>query len=337
MDTQTVKSARTTLRRAPLATAATALTLALALTACGGESLEESGSGSDTDTGSDSTDTDGGDSLVIGSADFTEATITAELYAQILADAGFDTEVQTVRGRELYAPALESGEINIVPEYLATTAEYFNRDENGPDAEPVASSDPEATREALIELVEPRGLTVLDYGDAVNQNAFAVSEQFAEEHGLETLTDLGESGLAVRLAAGEDCVERPFCQPGLERVYDIDITEVDPKGVGTAQTKQSIQNRTNELALVTTTDGTLADFGLVLLEDDQNLQQADNILPVLNTETAENQEVVDILNELTSTLTTDDLVELNRQVDAERVRAVDAAREYLVDKGLIDG
>lgn len=339
MDNQTVKSARTTLRRAPLATAATALTLALALTACGGESLEETGSGSDTDAGSDSTETGGGDgeTLVIGSADFTEATITAELYAQILADAGFDTEIQTVRGRELYAPALESGEINIVPEYLATTAEYFNRDENGPDAEPVASSDPEATRDALIELVEPRGLTVLDYGDAVNQNAFAVTEEFAEENGFTTLTHLGKSGLPIRLAAGEDCVERPFCQPGLEEVYGIDITEVDPKGVGTAQTKQSVQNGTNELALVTTTDGTLADFGLVLLEDNQNLQQADNILPVLNDATAENQEVVDVLNELTSTLTTEDLVELNRQVDAERVRAVDAARDYLVDKGLIDG
>ncbi|WP_103502573.1 MULTISPECIES: ABC transporter substrate-binding protein [Streptomyces] len=338
MDTQTVKSTRTTIRRAPFATAAAAVTLALALTACGGDSLEESDPGSDTgsETGSGDGDGDRG-SLIVGSADFTEATITAELYAQILADAGYDTSITTVRGRELYEPALESGEIDIVPEYLATMTEFLNRDENGPDAEAVASSDADETRDALVELAEPRGLKVLDVGDAVNQNAFAVSEEFADEHGLSTLTDLGESGLPVTLAAGEDCVERPFCQPGLEDVYGIDITEVDPKGVGTAQTKQSVQNGTNELALVTTTDGTLPDFGLVLLDDDQNLQQADNILPVVNADSAGDDEIAEVLNKLTATLTTEDLVELNRQVDAERVRAADAARDYLVDKGLIDG
>lgn len=314
--------------------AATAAALALTLTACGGDDPLAEGDGGGGNGG------DGGGSagsLVIGGANFTEATITAELYSQVLREAGYDTSITTVDGRELYAPELQSGGIDIVPEYAATMAEYLNRDENGPDADPVASSDAAETVAALTELAEPRGLKVLDVGEAVNQNAFAVSEEFAAEHGLTTLSDLGESGLPVSLAAGEDCPERPFCQIGLENVYGVDITEVDPRGVGTAQAKQSVQDGTNDLVLVTTTDGSLPDFGLVLLEDDQNLQQADNILPVVNAETAGDDGVAEALNQLTATLTTEDLIELNRQVDSERVKAADAARDYLVDRGLISG
>ncbi|WP_240796423.1 ABC transporter substrate-binding protein [Streptomyces sp. RFCAC02] len=311
--------------------AVTALTLGLA--GCGSESLEEQGGG---DGGTSGGDTSRG-SLTIGGANFTEAALMAELYAQILADAGYDTEVTTVEARELYEPELESGGIDIVPEYAATFTEFLNAKVNGPDAEPVATSDADATVAALRELAEPRGLTVLDAGEAVDQNAFAVTEEFAAEHDLETLTDLGETGLPIRLAAGDECAERPFCEPGLEEVYGIDITEIDPRGVGTVQSKQAVADGEDDMALVTTTDATLEDFGLVLLEDDQRLQLADNLLPVLNTESAGDPEIAEALGRLTGTLTTEDLIGLNRQVDAERRQVEDVARDYLTEQGLVNG
>ncbi|ARQ69432.1 ABC transporter substrate-binding protein [Streptomyces marincola] len=315
-------------RRRALLTASAATALALSLTACGGgDTLEEEG-------GDGGTEESAG-SLTVGGANFTEATIMTELYAQVLEEAGYSTTITTTEGRELYAPELESGAIDVVPEYAATMTEYYNAQENGPGAEPVASSDVDATVAALRELAEPRGLTVLDAGEAVDQNAFAVSEEYAAEHGLETLTDLGEAGLPVRVAAGEDCPSRPFCQPGLEETYGIDITAVDPLGVGTVQAKQAVQNGDDQLVLVTTTDATLEDFGLVILEDDRNLQLADNLLPVLNTETASDENIAAALDELTSVLTTDDLIELNRQVDAERRKADEVARDYLVERGLV--
>ncbi|UCM89486.1 ABC transporter substrate-binding protein [Streptomyces marincola] len=315
-------------RRRALLTASAATALALSLTACGGgDTLEEEG-------GDGGTEESAG-SLTVGGANFTEATIMTELYAQVLEEAGYSTTITTTEGRELYAPELESGAIDVVPEYAATMTEYYNAQENGPDAEPVASSDVNATVAALRELAEPRGLTVLDAGEAVDQNAFAVSEEYAAEHGLETLSDLGEAGLPVRVAAGEDCPSRPFCQPGLEETYGIDITAVDPLGVGTVQAKQAVQNGDDQLVLVTTTDATLEDFGLVILEDDRNLQLADNLLPVLNTETASDENVAAALDELTAVLTTDDLIELNRQVDAERRKADEVARDYLVERGLV--
>ncbi|MCF6523652.1 ABC transporter substrate-binding protein [Streptomyces sp. JJ36] len=314
--------------RALLAASAAAL-LATGLTGCGGDSLEEQGG-----------DAGGGDkgSLVIGSAGFTESKILAHLYATVLSEAGYDTTVRTLSNRELYEPALEKGEIDVVPEYAATLAEFLNAKENGPDApaeQPVASSDVQRTVEALRKLAEPRGLTVLEAGEAVDQNAFAVSREFAEKHDLETLSDLGRSGEKITLAAGDECPERPYCQPGLEKTYGITIESVDPKGVGTVQAKQAVKNGTDEMLLTTTTDATLEDFGLVLLEDDKNLQNADNVLPVLNTEDAGDPAIAEALNEVTRTLTTEDLVGLNRKVDADRRKPADVARGYLEDEGLL--
>ncbi|MFE7776475.1 ABC transporter substrate-binding protein [Streptomyces sp. NPDC057445] len=304
------------------------------LAACGGESLEQDkgsgGAGGDAGGGKKGT-------LVVGAAAFTESKVLAELYAQVLGDAGYSTSVTTVKNRELYEPSLEKGEIDVVPEYAATVAEFLNAKVNGPKApeeKPVASSDVAATVAGLKKLAEPRGLKVLPAGEAVDQNAFAVSKEFAGKNKLKTLSDLGKSKLAVRVAAGDECEVRPFCAPGLKKVYGIDVSGVDPKGVGTPQAKQAVKDGEDQLVLTTTTDATLDTFGLVLLEDDKKLQNADNVLPVLNAKDAGGQEIADILGKLTSTLTTQDLVELNRKVDAERAKPEDVAKEYLASKGL---
>ncbi len=314
------------LRRAAVA-AVTAGALTAVLAACGGDSLE--------DQGSDGASAGGKGALVVGTAGFTEAKILGELYKQMLADAGYDATRQTVENREIYAPLLEKGSIDVVPEYAATLAEFLNARKNGPDAKPVASSDVDATVAALTELAEPRGLKVLPAGEAVDQNAFAVSREFAEKHNLKTLSDLGKSGVEVRVAAGDECEKRPFCAPGLEKTYGIDVTAIDPKGVGTTQAKQAVKNGTDHLVLTTTTDATLENFDLVLLEDDKKLQNADNVLPVVNAEDAGDQEIADVLGRLTDTLTTEDLVELNRKVDEERQKEADVAAAYLESKKLI--
>ncbi|GAA3821249.1 ABC transporter substrate-binding protein [Streptomyces phyllanthi] len=297
------------------------------LAACGGDSLEDKAS----DGGS------GGDkgSLVVGAAGFTEAKVLGELYKQLLTGAGYGVTLKTVENREIYEPQLEKGAIDVVPEYAATLAEFLNAEENGPNAEPVASSDVDATVAALRKLAEPRGLKVLPAGEAVDQNAFAVSREFAEEHNLKTLSDLGESGLKVKIAAGDECETRPFCAPGLKKTYGIDVAGIDPKGVGTTQAKQAVKNGTDQLVLTTTTDATLKNFDLVLLEDDKKLQNADNVLPVVNAKDAGDQEIADVLGKLTDTLTTADLVELNRKVDEERQKEADVAADYLESKGLI--
>ncbi|WP_372503081.1 ABC transporter substrate-binding protein [Streptomyces rhizoryzae] len=273
--------------------------------------------------------------LSIGSAGFTESELLAQMYAALLGHAGYPTQVLTVGNRELYEPALESGQIDVVPEYAATFADWLNAKDHGPTAAPVASPDLGATLAALRRLAAPRGLTVLPAGRAVDQNAFAVRAAYAAEHRLRTLSDLGRARLPVRLAAGDECVQRPFCAPGLRKTYGIDITAVDPKGVGTTPAKQAVQDGQDQMVLTTSTDATLDRFGLVVLADDRKLQNADYIVPVVNRARAGGARQVAALNRLNAVLTTQDLARLDEQVDSWRRLPADVAHRYLVAKGLL--
>ncbi|QEU96127.1 ABC transporter substrate-binding protein [Streptomyces kanamyceticus] len=310
-------------RRAGAATVLLAL-----LTGCtGGPSLENQGE----------VTAPPGDSkhLVVGSAGFTESDLLAQMYLLLLKKAGYGVEILSVANRELYEPALESGQIDVVPEYAATFADWLNAKKNGADAPPVGSPDLDTTMKALRSLAAPRGLTVLDPGKAVDQNAFAVAASYAREHHLKTLSDLGKSGQKVRLAAGDECVQRPYCAPGLKKVYGIDVTGVDPKGVGTTQAKKAVQDGQDQMVLTTSTDATLDDFGLVLLKDDKQLQNADYIVPVVNRSRAGSERVAAALGRLNPVLTTGDLASMNEQVDSWRRLPEDVARAYLEDKGLL--
>ncbi|GGT27104.1 glycine/betaine ABC transporter substrate-binding protein [Streptomyces kurssanovii] len=303
------------------------------LAACGGESLEQENAGTSPGTGSGKKGT-----LVVGAAAFTESKVLAELYAQLLGDAGYKTSITTVKNRELYEPSLEKGEIDVVPEYAATLAEFLNAKVNGPKApeeKPVASGDVTATVQELTKLAEPLGLKVLPVGEAVDQNAFAVTKEFAEKNKLKTLSDLGRTKRPVKIAAGDECEVRPFCAPGLKKTYGIDVAGIDPKGVGTPQAKQAVKDGEDDMVLTYTTDGTLESYGLVLLEDDKKLQNADNILPVVNAKDAGGAEIADVLAGLTKALTTEDLAELNRKVDGERAKPADVAKAYLEAEGLL--
>ncbi|MFI0978452.1 ABC transporter substrate-binding protein [Streptomyces sp. NPDC021093] len=303
------------------------------LAACGGDSLEKGKPGAEAPAG-------GGKkgSLVVGAAAFTESKVLAELYALVLKDAGFATSVTVVKNRELYEPSLEKGEIDVVPEYAATITEFLNAKVNGAkeaEKKPLASSDAAATVAALEKLAGPLGLKVLPVGQAVDQNAFAVTKEFAAKNNLKTLSDLGKSKIKVKIAAGDECEIRPFCAPGLKSKYGIDVAGIDPKGVGTPQSKQAVKDGEDQLVLTTTTDATIDSFGLVFLDDDKKLQNADNLLPVVNAKEAGDPAVAEALGRLTKALTTADLGELNRKVDIERAKPADVAKAYLEEKNLI--
>ena len=129
----------------------------------------------------------------------------------------------------------------------------------------------------------------------------------------------------------------PYCAPGLKKTYGIDITAVDPMGVGTTPAKQAVQSGRDQMVLTTTTDATLDDFGLVLLADDKHLQNADYIVPVVNRARAGGEGVTRALGRLNTVLTTADLARLNEQVDSQGRPPKDVARKYLESKKLLPG
>ncbi len=311
----------------------------LALTACGGDDPFTDGGGSTSPSASSGSSAPAaGGSITVGGATFTEMAIMQEIYAAVLTDAGYDVNVIAVENREQYEPSVESGEIDVVPDYAATLTEFLNVQVNGDGADLLASGDIDETIAALRELAEPRGLTVLDPAEAADQNAFFVTEQFATDNDLSTLSDLAALGQPIKLAATTECPERPFCQIGLEDTYGIDVSEVIPLGYGSLETKNAVQTGEAQLGLGGTTDATLAEEGFVVLEDDMHLQLSDNLTPVVNTETlTAHPDIEALLDAVGAALTTDVLADLNKRVDVDRQQAADVAKDFLTEVGLIGG
>jgi len=299
--------------------------IAMLATACGGDDNKLDSTG-------DSTGDKAKGSVVIGSAGFTEIQLMAEMYKLLLEKEGYKASIKVVTNREVYEPALESGDVDVVPDYAATMTEFLNIKANGETAEQAATTDKDSTVEALNKLGEPLGIKALEAAEAVDQNAFVATEKLAGEKGSK-LSDWADE--SVVLAATEECPDRPFCQIGLEKTYGLKITEVLPLGFGTAQVKEAVTSGQAQLGLTGTTDATLADLGLVVIEDDKDLQLADNLVPVVGKDFADDSDLADALNALAGELTTEDLTELNKKVDAERQKASDVAKEFLESKDLL--
>ncbi len=288
--------------------------------------------------GGGTTPSGGGDkgTVSMSGQNFGEMQIMAAMYQQVLENAGYTVNVKLVDTRDVYVPQLTSGDVDVVPDYLAGMADILNIQANGADAPSISENSAEETLAALEPLAADAGITMLEPAEATDQNAFAVTKDFAAENNLTTLSDLAAMGEPVVLAAAPDCKGRPDCEGGLTEVYGIDISKILPLGFGSAQTKDSVNKGESQLGLVATTDGALDEEGLVILEDDKGIQPAQNLIPATNTAfIEENPEVATLLNELSATLTTDDLAALDLKVAVNREQPADVAAEYLTDKGLI--
>jgi glycine betaine/choline ABC-type transport system substrate-binding protein len=210
---------------------------------------------------------------VIGAADFSESEVLANLYALLAQKAGYTTEIKTVTTREIYEPALEAGQIDIVPDYAATFTEYLNDKKNGANAPVVATTDKDTTLVQLNKLAAPLGLKALEPSDAADENAFAVTTTFAKAHNLTTLSDLGKSGLSIKLAAPAECKTRTFCGLALTNQYGIKISQYDPFDFDSVPGKQAVKTGKDDVVEVATDDGALSDFNLVILQDDKHVRQ----------------------------------------------------------------
>jgi osmoprotectant transport system substrate-binding protein len=199
--------------------------------------------------------------IVVGAGNFTESTILANVYAEVLDAAGFDASVREVGNRDLYLPALISGaDLQVFPEYLATVTEALNTQVNGPDATPIASSDAQATRAALQPLADQKGLTFGQPSEAADQNAFAVTQEFADGLGVTTLSELADACGDGSLVLGgpAECPTRPYCQPGLEETYGLQFAEFREFDAGGPATKAAITQGEVSIGLVLSSDAALA-------------------------------------------------------------------------------
>jgi osmoprotectant transport system substrate-binding protein len=202
----------------------------------------------------------GSGSVVVGGSNFTESTVLANVYADVLKSAGFNASVQEVGNRDLYLKALEAGQIQAFPEYLATSTEALNAQVNGANPTPVASGDVQKTLTAGQQLAGQKSLTYGTPSDAADENAFAVSTKFADKLGVKTLSELaskcGDGSLV--LGGPSECPTRPYCQPGLEKTYSLKFKSFRQLDTGGPLTKGAIQKGTISIGLVFSSDGSLA-------------------------------------------------------------------------------
>jgi len=160
-------------------------------------------------------DTEVAGDLKVGSANFAESEITAELYAQALESAGATIERKLQFGaRETYIPALTAGELDIVPEFVGTLAFYF-------DGEAAVSSDLDETVELARGLAEAEGITLLEPAEADSVNTFVVTAETAERYDLEQVSDLAAVEEPLTLGGPPECPERRPCLLGLIEVYGL--------------------------------------------------------------------------------------------------------------------
>jgi osmoprotectant transport system substrate-binding protein len=202
----------------------------------------------------------GSGKIKIGTADFAENQEIAELYKLALAKAGYDASVQTVGKREVYAPALEKGQIQVVPEYAASLTTYLNGVQNGANGTQTPSGDIDKTMATLTPMATKAHLVMGKPSAAADQNAFAVTKALASKYNLATLSDFAAkcSGSASVLAGPAECPQRPFCQPGLDTTYGIKFGSFKSTDAGGPITKTAVTSGQATMGLVFSSDSSLS-------------------------------------------------------------------------------
>lgn len=260
----------------------------------------------------------------MASFDFAESRVIAEVYAQTLEARGIEVErLGSVGPREVVAPALEQGLIDVVPEYLGTAASYFGSDD----------TDPAAVEAVLSE----RGLVLLDAAPAEDVNVFVVTTTTADDHGLTAISDLSGVAHDFRLGGPVECPERPYCLAGLTATYGLVFAEFVPLRT-LAMTGEALERGEIEVGVMFSTAAALTSGPFITLIDDRELQPPEFVVPVVRRTALDRwgPELAAALNDVSARLTTGALQGMNRRVQ-DGTPVVETASGWLRSVGLVAG
>jgi osmoprotectant transport system substrate-binding protein len=302
---------------------AIALVLAMVAGACG----SGGGSASSTTTTSAVTSTTKAKpAITIASANFSENEMLADMYGAVLEKAGYKVSYKLKLGaREVIEPALESGQVDFIPEYAGNYLSFLDKT--------VGSLSVADTVAKLRTALSPKGISVLDPSTATDADAIAVTKDFASKNSLTKISDLSKVKTTLTLGGPPECATRVTCKVGLEQVYGLKVN-FKPLDADGPLTRAALDKGDIQLARVFTADADLKTKGYVVLEDDKHFQQAGNITPVIRTDKLDD-EAKTLLNKVSAALTTDILIDLNKAVQVDKADAKATAEKFLKDKGLL--
>jgi osmoprotectant transport system substrate-binding protein len=302
--------------------AAVASLAVLALSACGG--------GDDSAEDPFSEGEGGGDTIVVGSANFPENELLMQMYAQALEAQGLTVETQpNIGAREVYMKAFEDGDIDLLPEYNGALLAYLVGEEGVP--EDVTS--PEEVYEALQQEL-PEGSETLPQSEAEDKDTLTVTSETAEEYDLEAIPDLEPIADQLVVGAGPEFRERFQGLVGLEEVYGVEFKEFKPLDPGGPLTVAALKDGSVDVANIFSTDSAIEVNDWVVLDDPENLYLSQNIVPLIQSD-AVTPEAEEALNGVSEALTTDNLTEALARVQVDKEDPVTVAEDFLEENGLL--
>jgi osmoprotectant transport system substrate-binding protein len=293
----------------------------LLLTACGSsddptDTTNPGGAGSSAPT----------DTIVIGSANFQESVVLANIYAGALKAKGVKVSTKlNIGSRETYLPALKDGSIDLIPEYSGVLLQYFDKNATAVSSDEVYTALQKAT---------PQPLTVLQQSTAQDKDAIVVTKETAAKYNLKSIADLAKVAGNLTLGAPPEFQTRADGIPGLQKLYGVKFKTFKKLDPGGPLTQNALKNGQIDAGDIFTTDPLIAKNGWVVLEDPKNLYTAQNVLPLINSQKASDT-VRAALDAVSAKLTTEDLIKLNEQVSLEKQNSETVAQKWLADAGLV--
>ncbi|MEU3254510.1 ABC transporter substrate-binding protein [Streptomyces sp. NPDC006997] len=301
-------------------------TVAFALTAA----LVAAGCGSDDDSGDDplAEDKADGSSVVVGSNNFAESILLADIYGEALKAKGIKvTYKPNIGSRETTYGLLKNGAITVLPEYNGSLLAYLD-----PDAEQKSVESVNAAVKAKLD----DKLTLLDSAPAEDKDSVSINKETAEKHGLtgeSTLADLKDIAPELVIGGSPEFQTRHQGLIGLEKEYGLEFKSFKALDAGGPLTQAALTKNTVQAADVFTTDPTITKEGFVVLQDPKNLFGFANVTPLVY-ESDLSKEGIDTLNAVSAKLDTKTLLDLDSQVQLENKDPLDVAKTWLNSVGL---
>jgi osmoprotectant transport system substrate-binding protein len=267
-------------------------------------------------------------SIAVGSADFTESKIIAEIYAQALQANGFDVRRQFgIGSRETYVPAVKDHSIDLIPEYTGNLLQYFDKN--------TKATDPEAVELALYRAL-PGDLSILTPSPANDQDTVAVTKATAEKWNLKTIADLAAHSPEVKFGGPSEFQSRAEGLPGLKAKYGLDITPANFVSIsdgGGPATVRALVDGTVTAADIFSTSQAIPQNDLVVLQDPKNNFLAANVVPLVASQKMSDQ-LKTVLDAVSAKLTTEALIEMNTATSGNSgIDPDQAARKWVQDNG----
>ena len=288
----------------------------LTLTACGG---------GDDPLASDSGGGEEGGSVTVGSANFPEAVLLGEMYAQAL--EAKDVEVQrnlNIGAREAYIKAIEDGSVDLLPEYTGNLLLFYEKSSSETDEQEVYDQ----LQDAL-----PKELTALEMAEAVDEDAVVVTQETAKKYDLESIEDLAPVADQLVVGGSPEFRERQAGLRGLEDVYGLEFADFKTLDVAGPLSIEALKTGEVDVTQLFTTQSAIAANNFVVLDDPKNIAIPQNVVPLIRSD-ALNDEIEQTLNAVSAELTTDELAGLVKRLEIDKDSPVNVAADYLKEKGL---